>query len=78
MGFNDGGVTVQINTTMSRRNFADIDNMIELLKSLPLVLWSVFFLIPTGRAQQQDLLSAEEHEQVFAKLYAASKSVKPA
>jgi len=36
----------------------------------------VFFLVPTGRAQLEDLLSAEEHEQVFAKLYAASRRVK--
>jgi radical SAM protein with 4Fe4S-binding SPASM domain len=72
----EAGLPVQINTTMSRRNFADIDNMIELLTSLPLVLWSVFFLIPTGRAQEKDLLSAEEHEQVFAKLYTTSKNAK--
>lgn len=67
---------VQVNTTVSRRNISDLDNMIELLKSLRVVLWSVFFLVPTGRAQLRDLLSAEEHEQVFAKLYAASKRVK--
>src|SRR5260370_636578 len=50
--------------------------MVELLISLRVVLWSVFFLVPTGRAQLRDLPSAEEHEQVFAKLYAASKRVK--
>jgi radical SAM protein with 4Fe4S-binding SPASM domain len=72
----EAGLPVQINTTITRRNFADIDTMIDLLQSLPIILWSVFFLIPTGRAQLQDLLSAEEHEQVFAKLYAASKQVK--
>jgi AdoMet-dependent heme synthase len=67
---------VQINTTVSRRNFVDLDKMIELLSSVRVVLWSVFFLVPTGRAQLSDLLSAEEHEQVFAKLYSASKRVK--
>ena len=72
----EAGLPVQINTTVSRRNFVDLDKMIELLISLRVVLWSVFFLVPTGRAQFGDLLSAEEHEQVFAKLYAASKRVK--
>jgi len=72
----EAGLPVQINTTMSQRNFADINNMIELLKSLRVVLWSVFFLVPTGRAQQRDLLSPEQHEQVFAKLYSTSKQVK--
>jgi len=72
----EAGLPVQVNTTVSRRNLADLDNMIELLSSLRVVLWSVFFLVPTGRAQLSDLLSGEEHERVFAKLYAASKRVK--
>jgi radical SAM protein with 4Fe4S-binding SPASM domain len=72
----EAGLPVQINTTVSQRNFADINNMIELLKSLRVFLWSVFFLVPTGRAQQRDLLSPEKHEQVFAKLYSTSKRVK--
>jgi AdoMet-dependent heme synthase len=71
----EAGLPVQINTTMSRRNLADMENMIELLKRLRAVLWSVFFLVPTGRAQQRDLLSPEEHERVFARLYKTSKQV---
>ncbi len=67
---------VQVNTTVSRRNIDDLDRMIELLVQSRVVLWSVFFLVPTGRAQLADLLTAEEHEQVFAKLYEASKRVK--
>jgi radical SAM protein with 4Fe4S-binding SPASM domain len=66
----------QINTTVTRHNFHDIDNLVELLSSLKVVLWSVFFLVPTGRGQSSDLLSSEEHEAVFAKLYAASKRVR--
>ena len=72
----EAGLPVQVNTTVSHRNLHDLDNMIELLNSLGVVLWSVFFLVPTGRAQLSDLLGCEEHEQVFAKLYAASKLVK--
>ena len=72
----EAGLPVQVNTTVSRRNFADLDRMIDLLGSLRVVLWSVFFLVPTGRAQLSDLLSAEEHEQAFARLYSASKRVK--
>src|SRR5581483_4496818 len=72
----EAGLPVQVNTTVSKNNFADLNNMIELLKSLPVVLWSVFFLVPTGRGQQHDLLSPQQHEQVFAKLYQTSKQVK--
>jgi radical SAM protein len=72
----EAGLPVQINTTVSRYNLGDLDNMVELLTSLKVVLWSVFFLVPTGRAEFSQMLSPEEHERVFAKLYAASKRVK--
>ncbi len=62
------GLPIQINTTITRRNLADFDGMVALLKTFPMVLWSVFFLVPTGRGQLQDLISAEEFEQVFARL----------
>ena len=50
--------------------------MIGLLEGLDIVLWSVFFLVPTGRGSTIDLISAEEFEQVFEKLYRTSQRVK--
>src|ERR1700694_781591 len=67
---------VQVNTTVTRHNLHDLDDLVELLNSVKVVLWSVFFLVPTGRGQISDLLSPEEHEAVFAKLYSASKRVR--
>lgn len=64
---------VQVNTTISRRNFADLDNLIQLLTKLRITVWSVYFLVPTGRGKLEDLLSADEHELVFVKLYETSK-----
>lgn len=66
---------VQINTTMARRNFHDVDPMIELLTRLDVALWNVFFLVPPSRENVGEMLTANEHEQIFAKLYAASKVV---
>jgi len=66
---------VQINTVMARRNFHDVDPMIELLTRLDVALWNVFFLVPTTPGQARELLTAEEHEEVFARLYAASRHV---
>ena len=63
------GLPVQINSTITRRNVADFDSMVRLLESLDIVLWSVFFLVPTGRGKSSDLVTAEEFEQVFEKLY---------
>ena len=63
----------QINTTITRRNLADFDDMVRLLQKLDIAMWSVFFLVPTGRGQRDDLISAEEFEAVFAKLYQVAR-----
>jgi len=70
------GLQVQINTTITRRNVDDFDAMVRLLETLDIVLWSVFFLVPTGRGQTADLVSAEEFEIIFEKLYRTSARVK--
>ncbi|HWR37520.1 MAG TPA: TIGR04053 family radical SAM/SPASM domain-containing protein [Clostridia bacterium] len=69
------GLPVQINTTITRHNLQYLDEMIALLETLDIVLWSVFFLVPTGRGQNIDLISAEEFEQVFEKMYETSMRV---
>ncbi len=70
------GLPVQINTTITRRNLQHLDSTIALMEQLDIVLWSVFFLVPMGRGTTTDLISAEEFEQVFEKLYEASRRVK--
>jgi radical SAM protein len=70
------GLPVQINTTITRRNLGDFESIVSLLEQLDIVLWSVFFLVPTGRGQTSDLVSAEEFEQVFEKLYTTAQRVK--
>lgn len=71
----DIDLPVQINTTITRHNLANSDAIICLLEQLDIVLWSVFFLVPTGRGQNIDLISAEEFEQVFEKLEQTSRRV---
>ncbi len=70
------GLPAQINTTITRHNLAHLDSMIALMETLDIVLWSVFFLVPTGRGSAADLISAEEFEQVFAKLYQTAQHAK--
>src|SRR5215469_2071594 len=70
---NEAGLPVQINTTFSRRNIGEIDAIVALMETLKLTLWSVFFLVPTGRGKLNDLLNAEEFEQVFEKIHKLSK-----
>lgn len=70
---NEVGLPVQINTTFSRRNIGEIEQIVALMEQLEITLWSVFFLVPTGRGKLADLLDADEFEGVFAKLHALSK-----
>lgn len=70
---NEAGLPVQINTTFSRSNVEDFDNIAALMETKRIALWSVFFLVPTGRGKIAELLSADEFEGVFAKLYQLSK-----
>jgi AdoMet-dependent heme synthase len=70
------GLPVQINTTITRHNLPHLDSMIAVIEQLDIVLWSVFFLVPTGRGSNIDLISAEEFEQVFEKLYETSRRVR--
>jgi AdoMet-dependent heme synthase len=44
-------LTVQVNTILSRRNFQDLDSMIELLTRLDVALWNVVFFVPANRAE---------------------------
>ncbi len=69
------GIPVQVNTTVTRRTIDDLPQMVHLLRDLGIVTWSVFFLVPTGRGKQADLVTPEAVEQLFGFLYDTSKRV---
>lgn len=66
---------LQINTVISRYNYEYLDEMAEMVERLGVVLWSVFFLVPTGRGKESDMISPVEHEKVFRWLNQLSKRV---
>jgi len=68
------GLTTQVNTTVSRHNLEDFDALCELMVGLGIALWSVFFLVPTGRARAGDVASADEFESVFHRMYDLSRT----
>jgi radical SAM protein len=68
-------IPVQINTVISRYNIDYLEEMAQVVEELKCVLWSVFFLVPTGRGQEKDMISPVEHEKVFTWLYNLSKKV---
>lgn len=68
------GVSVQVNTTVAKHNVDILDEMVPFLQEVGAVQWSLFFLVPTGRAQAKNMISPEEHERVFNWLYDLSKN----
>ena len=63
------GLSVQVNTTVSSFNVDLLPDMVPFIQEVEAVQWSVFFLVPTGRAQAHWMISPEQHEAVFNWLY---------
>ena len=61
---------VQINTSVGRHNADQLPALADQLASFGIVLWSVFILVPTGRARREMLLSPAEHEGIYRQLAA--------
>ncbi len=70
------GLPLQINTVFSSYNWSLFDEMAELVKSLGVVFWEVFFLVPMGRGKELGQMNAQQYETVFAQLERFSRSVK--
>lgn len=72
---NELEMPLQINTVISKYNYEYLDELAEMVEKLNCVLWSVFFLVPTGRGKETDMISPADHEKVFRWLYNLSKRV---
>lgn len=59
------GLQFQVNTTVSRRTVGDLPVMADTMAKHGASVWDLFFLVPTGRAALDQVLSADEHEKVF-------------
>lgn len=70
----DVGLSVQVNTTVAKHNVDILHEMVPFIQEVGAVQWSVFFLVPTGRAMREQMISAEQHEQVFNWLYDLSQT----
>lgn len=58
-------IPIQVNTTVSNYNLHDLEAIAEKVKEMGAVLWSTFFLVPTGRGMEKDMISPEKHEEVM-------------
>ncbi len=70
----DIGLDTQLQTTVTRRNMARLPEVAEIARQVRTKMWSLFFLIVTGRALEGDDLDAAEYEKVFEFMYELSKT----
>ncbi|MGC8497000.1 MAG: radical SAM protein [Thermoplasmata archaeon] len=70
------GVRFQINTTVSNFNLENLRKMPELLGTIEPDTWDLFFLIPTGRAQESMMIESGQAENFLKEAYAMSKNIK--
>jgi radical SAM protein with 4Fe4S-binding SPASM domain len=70
----DIGLDTQFQTTVTRRNMDHLQEVADIVQEVRSKMWSLFFLIVTGRALENDDLTAPEYEQVFEFMYQLSKT----
>ena len=67
------GIPTQVNTTLTPNNLDQIDLMADELARQEIVIWSVSFLVPVGRAANRPRLSAQQCEVAFDRLWKQSQ-----
>jgi radical SAM protein len=63
------GTELQVNTTLTRRTVEHLPRTAALVADVGPALWSVFFVVPVGRARLDDQLGPDACERVFHFLY---------
>ena len=71
----DVGYRLQINTTVTRGTVHELPQILKTVLELGTTLWSVFFLVPTGRGKLLEPLTAIEEEEVLHWLHDVSELV---
>lgn len=71
----DLGMSLQINTTVGRLTYPQLPATLERVRELPIALWALFFLIPTGRGVALDQIDAEECEHALHVLHDLAPTV---
>ena len=69
----EAALPFQVNTTITRGNIDRFDEFTDLMETLKPALWSVFLLVPTGRAGLDQVPEPEEMEAFLHKLQRYSR-----
>jgi len=69
------GLRLQVNTTVTKATVPQLPGVLALVADLDVALWSVFFLVPTGRGEQLVAVTPDEAEEVMHWLHDVSHVV---
>lgn len=69
----DLGLSLQIGTSVTRRNVSDLPAIAEIAREAGTRVWSLFFLVPTGRGRAEDVITPEEQESTMNWMYTLSQ-----
>ena len=69
------GYRLQINTTVTQINVHELPRILQTVIDMGASMWSVFFLVPTGRGKHLEPLTAAEEEEVLHWLHDVSALV---
>jgi len=69
-------IPLQIGTTISKRNVNNLTDIKNVLLKFNIYIWSLFFLVPTGRALTKEMISDYEQESVLEWIFKISQNVK--
>ena len=56
------GIPTQVGTTVTRANVAELPQIAELMAEAGVQIWNLFFLVPTGRGREADMVDVETAE----------------
>ncbi len=73
--FNRHGIEFLINSSFTKRNQAEIPEVMRLAKRLGAKAWYMFMIVPTGRGEEimSELISKEDYEEILKWHYEAEK-----
>jgi AdoMet-dependent heme synthase len=63
------GLPIQVNTLVARQTADDLEDIYELLKTVTVMRWSLFFLIAVGRGKMLEEIAPEKSDEVMNWIY---------